>query len=153
MASRQLNSFKTVCKNCLGLIDTGLIGTLAISTFIMSAMLAPTASAQEPQTVLESLEDITENRSGNYFRNRSIPGQISFITGLGGFPENGIRRDAESISGAYDELLVLQTQNTPTLRVPDLPNPYTTSVQLLPASQFNSRVVGSELNFEPLPRR
>ncbi len=149
MACRQLDSFETICKSCADLVGTAV----ALSTLLMAATLAPTASAQEPQTVLESLEDIAENRSDNYFRNRSIRGQISFITGIGGFPENGIRRDAESISGAYDELLILQTQNTPTLRVPDLPNPYTTSVQLLPASQFDSRVVGSELNFEPLPRR
>ncbi|MGB3789941.1 MAG: hypothetical protein WA949_18165 [Phormidesmis sp.] len=149
MACRQLNLFKTVCGSCSGLVS----GTLAVSTFVTFAMLAPNANAQEPRTVLESLEEIAENRSGNYFRNRSILGQTSFITGLGGFSENRIRRDAESISGAYDELSILQTQNTPTLRVPDLPNPYTTSVQLLPASQFDSRVVGSELNFEPLPRR
>ena len=148
MVCRQPNLFKTVCRSCLGLVGT----TLAVST-VVSGMLVPAASAQEPQTVLESLEDIIENRSGSYFRNRSIAGQFRFITGIGGFPENGIRRDTESISAAYDELLILQTQNTPTLRVPDLPNPYTTSVQLLPASQFDSRIIGSELNFEPLPRR
>lgn len=147
MSCKQLNSSKTICSRL------GWGSALAASTLAVAAMLAPAASAQEPQAVLETLEDIIENRSGDYFQTRSLGGQISFITGLGGFPENRIRRDAESISGAYDELLILQTQNTSTLRVPDLPNPYTTSVQLLPASQFDSRVVGSELNFEPLPRR
>ncbi|MBE9064178.1 hypothetical protein [cf. Phormidesmis sp. LEGE 11477] len=147
MARRQLSLLKTVCKSCLG-----LAGTLAVGTS-MTAVLASAAAAQEPRPVLDRLEDIMENRSGDYFRSRSFKGQVGFITGLGGFPENRISRDAESISGAYDELMILQTQNTPTLRVPDLPNPYTTSVQLLPVSQFDSRVVGSELNFEPLPRR
>ncbi|MEM8503275.1 MAG: hypothetical protein AAF716_09005 [Cyanobacteria bacterium P01_D01_bin.1] len=147
MAYRQLN-LSDASKSRLG-----LIGTLAATTLAITAALAPAASAQEPQTVLNTLESIIENRSGDYFRSRSVGGQLSLIVGLGGFPENRLSRDTASISSAYSELLILQTQNTPTLRVPDLPNPYTTSVQLLPASQFDSRVVGSELNFEPLPRR
>lgn len=114
---------------------------------------ASTAHAQEPERVLDAIENITEQRSGDYFRNRSFGGQMSFLTGLGGFSEQRLTRDAAAFTGTVDELWVLQTQNTATVRVPDLPNPYTTSVQLLPTSQFNSRVVGSELNFEPLPRR
>lgn len=115
--------------------------------------LASTAHAQEPESVLDAVEAVTERRSGDYFQNRSFGGQISFMTGLGGFSEQRLTRDSAALSGAVEELWVLQTQNTATVRVPDLPNPYTTSVQLLPTSQFNSRVVGSELNFEPLPRR
>ncbi len=153
MTYRQLSLSKTVCKSRPGVISALAVGKLAVSTLALATVFAPAASAQEPQTVLNTLEDIAENRSGDYFRNRSIKNQVSFITGLGGFPENRISRDAESISAAYSELLILQTQNTQTIRVPDLPNPYTTSVQLLPASQFDSRVVGSELNFEPLPSR
>ena len=114
---------------------------------------APTAYAQDAESVLDAVEDITERRSGDYFDNRSFVGQKSFISGLGGFSEQRHIRDAAAFSGAVEELWMLQTQNTATVRVPDLPNPYTTSVQLLPTSQFNSRVVGSELNFEPLPRR
>lgn len=140
-------------KNRPGLVSTIAASTLALATLAFATAIAPAAKAQEPQTVLDMLEDIVENRSGDYFRTRSVGGQLSLIVGLGGFPENRISRDVESISGAYKELLILQTQNTSMLRVPDLPNPYTTSVQLLPASQFDSRVVGSELNFEPLPIR
>ncbi len=124
----------------------GIAGAIAIA-----ALTAPAASAQE--TVLETLGDLTNRRSGNYYDHLSALSKIGFITGLGGFPDQRINRDTEALSEAYQELLVLQTQNTPTIRVPDLPNPYTTSVQLLPASQINSRVVGSELNFEPLPRQ
>ncbi|MEM9944672.1 MAG: hypothetical protein AAF810_01220 [Cyanobacteria bacterium P01_D01_bin.36] len=114
---------------------------------------ASTVQAQEPESVLDAVENISERRSGDYFSNRSFGGQFSFLTGLGGFSEQRLNRDSAAMSGAVEELWILQTQNTATVRVPDLPNPYTTSVQLLPASQFNSRVVGSELNFEPLPRR
>ena len=126
-----------------------LLGTLGLVACFVG--MAPAASAQ--QTVLEATEAITERRSGNFFRNRSRFSQINFITGLGGFPDQRLNRDAAALSEAYHELMMLQTENTATIRVPDLPNPYTSSVQLLPTSQFNSRVIGSELNFEPLPRR
>ena len=149
MAGRQLSFLKSFCNSCLG-----LAGTLAVSTS-MTATLLP-AAAQEPDTVLDKLEEISENRSGNLFRNRSVLDQVRVITGIGGFSENRLVLDAETISEAYDELLILQTQNTPTLRVRDLPNPYTSSVQLLPTSQFDnrfdSRAEGSELNFELSPR-
>ena len=128
---------------------SGLLGVAGAIAITVS--LAPTASAQE--TVLETVEDLSNRRSGDYFDHLSAFSKIRFITGLGGFPDQRFNRDARAIHEAYEELLVLQTQNTATIRVPDLPNPYTTSVQLLPTSQINSRVVGSELNFEPLPRR
>ena len=127
-------------------VGMGMLGAIA-TTFV----LTPAVSAQE--TVLEAVEDIGEHRSGNYYKHRSIFSQIGFISGLGGFPEQRLNRDAAALSEAYQELMVLQTQNTATVRTPDLPNPYTSSVQLLPTSQINSRVIGSELNFEPLPRR
>ncbi len=140
----------------IGFKDTTLgtfltIAGVIVATATVSAVSASAASAQE--TVLDAVENISEQRAGDYYRNRSAFSQIRFITGLGGFPDQRINRDAAALSEAYQELLVLQAQSTATIRVPDLPNPYTTSVQLLPTSQLNSRVVGSELNFEPLPRR
>ena len=131
----------------------GMAGGALVGAMVVLGAIAPTASAQEADTVLDAVENISERRSGNYYRHRTRASQINFITGLGGFADQRVNRDAAALSQAYEELLLLQTQSTATVRVPDLPNPYTTSVQLLPASQFNSRVVGSELNFEPLPRR
>lgn len=124
----------------------GMAGAIATS-----ATFTPIASAQE--TVLDALEDISEHRSGDYYTHLTTFSKIGFITGLGGFADQRVNADAAALSGAYQELMLLQTQNTATVRVPDLPNPYTSSVQLLPTSQINSRVIGSELNFEPLPRR
>ena len=132
-----------------GMTASGLLGMAGAIAIIAS--LTPAASAQE--TVLETIEDLSNRRSGDYFDHLSAFSKVRFITGLGGFPDQRLNRDARALHEAYEELLVLQTQNTATIRVPDLPNPYTTSVQLLPTSQINSRVVGSELNFEPLPRR
>lgn len=131
-----------------------IAGTLVATATVAATATAISASAASAQeTVLNAVENISEQRAGDYYRNRSAFSQIRFITGLGGFPDQRINRDAAALSGAYRELSVLQAQSTATVRVPDLPNPYTTSVQLLPTSQLNSRVVGSELNFEPLPRR
>ncbi|MEM9152588.1 MAG: hypothetical protein AAGB19_19320 [Cyanobacteria bacterium P01_F01_bin.3] len=136
-------------------VKTKALGRLLCLAGVLTVVgsVASAAHAQEPESVLDAVENITERRSGDYFQNRSFGGQVGFMTGLGGFSEQRLTRDAAAFSGAVEELWVLQTQNTATVRVPDLPNPYTTSVQLLPASQFDSRVVGSELNFEPLPRR
>lgn len=129
-------------------------GVMALAGAIaLSAAMAPTANAQDSDSVLDVVEAISERRSGDYYQHRKPISELNFMLGLGGFADQRINRDAAALSQAYKELMIIQTQNTPTVRVPDLPNPYTTSVQLLPASQFNSRVVGSELNFEPLPRR
>ncbi|MEO1619711.1 MAG: hypothetical protein AAFU53_01620 [Cyanobacteria bacterium J06632_3] len=125
-----------------------LLGVLATAT-----VWAPAVNAQEPDSILDAVEDIYERRSGNYYSQRSFFSQLNLFTGFGGYPEQRINRDARALEGAYHELMLLQTESTATLRVPDLPSPYTTSVQLLPTSQFDSRVIGSELNFEPLPRR
>ena len=141
--------------NGIGKMTSGaLLSALALTGAVaVLGAIAPNANAQEADTVLDEVEDISTRRSGDYFRHRRNLSELNFILGLGGFADQRVNRDAAALAEAYDELMMLQTQNTPTVRVPDLPNPYTTSVQLLPASQFNSRVVGSELNFEPLPRR
>ncbi len=133
----------------------GAIAAVTLFTTLTTALLAPAASAQEnqPQTIPDAVESIIENRSGDYYHHLTTPSRISFITGIGGFADQRLAKDATALTAAVRELTILQTQNTPTVRVPDLPNPYTSSVQLLPASQNNSRVIGSELNFEPLPRR
>ena len=144
----------------MGRLLKGLVGAATMLTAVLT--VAQTAKAQEivlaEPTVLDTVNDINYNFSGDYHRNRSIGRQLDNIFGLGGiggatFWEREIDRDAEALETAYYELMFLQTRNTPTIRVPDLRNPYTTSVQLLPLSQTNSRVGGSEFNFEPLPRR
>ncbi|MEL6778400.1 MAG: hypothetical protein AAFO06_14190 [Cyanobacteria bacterium J06597_16] len=132
-----------------GIALGGLLSVVGAMATI--ALFTPAASAQE--RILEAVENISENRSGDYYTHLRPLSKIGFITGLGGFADQRVNADAAALAEAYRELMVLQTQNTATVRVPDLPNPYTSSVQLLPASQVNSRVIGSELNFEPLPRR
>ncbi|MEO1593586.1 MAG: hypothetical protein AAFU71_20200 [Cyanobacteria bacterium J06632_22] len=134
----------------------------AAAALATTAVAAQTASAQEillaEPTVLDTIYEVSHTHSGDYYRNRTFARQLDVLFGPGwfgaaAFPELEMDRDAEALETAYNELMFLQTRNTPTIRVPDLSSPYNTSVQLLPLSQTNSRVVGSELNFEPLPRR
>ena len=144
----------------MGKLIQRLVGAAALVTTTVVATQA--ASAQEillsEPTVLDTVYDITHTPTGDYYRTRTFARQVAVLFGPGwfgaaAFPELEMDRDAEALETAYNELMFLQTRNTPTLRVPDLRSPYNTSVQLLPLSQTNSRVIGSELNFEPLPRR
>ncbi|MDJ0708268.1 MAG: hypothetical protein QNJ46_33775 [Leptolyngbyaceae cyanobacterium MO_188.B28] len=123
-----------------------------------STTLATSAAAQlQPiDTLPEAAEDIINHDSGNSFSNRSIGRQIQFIFGFGGITSAGfadleIQRDTEAFHQSYLEWSALQNTSDPYLRVPDLRNPYNTSVQLIPTSQINSRAIGGELVFERLP--
>lgn len=137
-----------------------VLGTaVAIATLSAAASRAQaqTATLNEP-SVLDTMHEISTREGGTYFEDRSSFRQTAHFFGLGvpgrsAFPELELDRDSEAILEAYNELLLLQSQNTATIRVPDLPNPYSTSLQSLPGAQVRGRVVGTELNFEPLPRR
>ena len=133
-------------------ISTAVVMIAASTTLATSAV----AQVQPVETLSEAAEDIINHESGNSFRNRSIWRQINFIFGFGGITSAGfadleIQRDTEALHQSYLDWLALQNTSDPYLRVPDLRNPYNTSVQLMPTSQINSRVVGGELVFERLP--
>ncbi|MEO0351154.1 MAG: hypothetical protein AAF282_14025 [Cyanobacteria bacterium P01_A01_bin.15] len=139
-----------------GLVLGTAVAIAAVSTLASHAN-AQTTGFDEP-TVLETMDDITTRHSGDYFTDRSSFRQLAHLFGLGlpggsAFPELELERNAEGIMEAYNELLFLQSQSTATIRVPDLVSPYNTSLQVLPSAQSRSRVVGTEFNFEPLPRR
>ncbi|HEY9764073.1 MAG TPA: hypothetical protein V6D07_16190 [Trichocoleus sp.] len=140
------------------------VATLTMATAILSAT-SPAFSQQansttEVKTIPAGFEDLFYGYSGTYFDNRTIGEQISNLFGSGGldsarFPEREIEWDANAIHQAYVAHLALQNTLDPTLRVPDLPNPFTTSLLLSPTAQPAGPVVGSEFIFEssPLPFR
>lgn len=135
----------------------GTAVAIATLTTMASRANAQTVLLNEP-TVLETMDEVGMAESGNYFTDRSSFRQTAHYFGIGvpgrsAFPELELDRNSEAILEAYNELMILQGQNTATIRVPDLPNPYNTSLQILPGAQSRGRVVGTELNFEPLPRR
>lgn len=120
-----------------------------------SMTLIPAAEAQvapfEGPSVLQELDDILFDRSDTYFQNRSMGSQVDLILGPGGFnnaafPELEIDHDAEVLFQAYEDLMTLQTLNTPTIRTPDLRSPYTTSILLMPFSQVSNSTLDSSPN-------
>ncbi|MEM1251456.1 MAG: hypothetical protein AAGI69_03400 [Cyanobacteria bacterium P01_H01_bin.21] len=139
----------------------GLVLGTAVAIATLSTMAtranAQNATFTEP-TVLETLDDILIRPGTDFTSDRTFLRQTSHLFGFGvpgraAFPELELNRESAGILEAYNELMFLQTRNTPAIRVPDLTNPYNTSLQMLPGSQLGGRVTGTELNFEPLPRR
>lgn len=123
--------------------------TAAIATTLVTAATAP---AQEPPIstsadVPTAVNEIFFNRSGPFSRNRTFL-NTDFILGVGGFPEQRVRADADAISAVSLFLQQDQATSDPTIRVPDLANPYNTSVRFLPSLSSGGRS-GSEFIFEP----
>lgn len=132
---------------------------LLLRSFAMTAAIAAccgiatTASAQEPPSSMSAniptaIDEIFFGNSGPYPENRTLQSELNFILGLGGFPEHRVLRDATAVHKASVYLLNQQSMVDPTIRVPDLFNPYQTSVQFLPASQVSGQATGSEFVFE-----
>jgi len=140
----------------MGLGIKSWIGALTLIT--SSAVIVPTAMAQEVvvETIPEAFEGIAYKHSGTIFGNIKPFRQGLRIIGVGTidrplFPERLLEHDAENIHAFYEDVLFQQTSAGPTLRVPDVANPFDTSVLLLPTTPVRSRVVGTELRFENVP--
>ena len=134
------------------------LGAAAIAATVAGGMPATAQEAPRTQSgdIPEAMEEIFFGNSGTYFYNRTAWRQANYILGFGGFdsagfPERQIEWDAEAIGRATAFLLDEQALSGPTIRVPDLYNPYNTSVQLLPTAQLGGRVSGSEFVFERMP--
>ena len=122
----------------------------AIATSV--AIVVP-AYADEPPTsesayIPTAINEIFFGNTGSYNINRSLGGELNTLFGTAGFSENNITQDAYDVIEAYDYLMFQQTKLDPTIRVPDLVNPYNTSVQFLPAGSSAGMVSGSEFVFE-----
>jgi hypothetical protein len=123
-------------------------GALVIAAAIVG--MAPASWAQEtsstpPQTIPSAFDDLMSTYSGTYFDNRTISRQWQRIVGFG-FPERELDWDANATTTAFQDLMRLQNTIDPTLRVPDLASPYTSSLLTMPSSQSPS--VGTEFIFE-----
>ncbi|ASC70231.1 uncharacterized protein XM38_011670 [Halomicronema hongdechloris C2206] len=133
---------------------------LATSGAIASEAMAQASDVNslETRSIPEAMNDLFYHHSGTYFENRTAWRQLSYMVGPGGwdsarFPEREIAWDADAIHRAHTALMAIQNTSDPTIRVPDLPSPFTTSVQLMPSNQAGTRVMGTEFVFETLPMR
>ena len=134
----------------------------AASSVLAFAATAQTNTARfQPiriETIPETFNRAFFNESGDFYTNRSTGRQIDFLIGPGlpgnaAFPEIEIERDAALINTIYTSAIYQQGATGPVLRTPDLPNPYNTSVLVLPITpgRFGSPVEGSEFFLETLP--
>ncbi|MEL6382695.1 MAG: hypothetical protein AAFQ89_09510 [Cyanobacteria bacterium J06626_18] len=121
---------------------------IAASFAVASAAMAQNAPSSRSGDVPEAINEIYYGNTGPYSNNRSVFSYGNLILGTGGFPERRVMRDARAVSEAIYFLMEEQATSTPTIRVPDLFNPYNTSVQFLPAGQPNVFLSGSEFIFE-----
>lgn len=135
----------------LSVYGLGMAAALATSVAIAVPSVAQDAPTSESGDIPTAINEIFFGNSGPYQLNRIRWRQVDFITGLGGFAEQDVARDAEAVSRAAHYLLDFQSTVDPTIRVPDLFNPYTTSIQLMPTTQTSGRVSGSEFIFETAP--
>jgi hypothetical protein len=128
-------------------IQLNHISGLTLSLLTALALAAPSGQAQEAsvQTIPDAFDDLTSTYSGTFNENRTITRQFNQIIGFG-FPERELEWDADATAAAVRDVLLLQNTSDPTIRVPDLLNPYTTTLLTMPSSQ--TPYVGSEFIFE-----
>lgn len=127
-------------------IQLNHISGLTLALLAAAALAAPAGHSQEaPQTILEAMDDLTSTYSGNHIENRSLSRQVKRIFGLD-FPDRALDWDADATAAAVRDIMLLQNTSDPTIRVPDLANPYTTSLLTMPSSSVP--YVGSEFIFE-----
>lgn len=120
---------------------SGTLGILA-----MMALATPAALAQEtPETIPDAFDRLMSTYSDNFFGNRTPQRQTARMFGFG-FPERELDWDAHATAAATRDLWLLQGTVDPTLRVPDLVSPYSSSLLTMPSSQVPT--VGTEFIFE-----
>lgn len=144
-------------KNIAGVLGVS-VSTLAVASAILTQAAPSSAQQRQPTPLQEAFNQAFYQNAKPFFQNRSIYNQINWILGQGsiirsGFPDKQIERDARGVHNLYEDALNQQVASDPVIRTPDLPNPYDSSVMMMPPANFNSRPLGGELNFETVPLR
>jgi hypothetical protein len=98
-----------------------------------------------------------------YYTNIMIDRQFDFFFGnesfpSGNYPENETAWDAELINSIYTDMMQQQNESDPIIRVPDLPNPFNTSLRGNQVRSYRRAGVpytpmsaGTEFVYERLP--
>lgn len=151
----------------MGIRFQSILGAAAAAVAIAAAL--PAAAQQvdisadddvyiydgEVITIPAGFRRLFYNYSGDFYENRTINRQITFLFGRinGRFAEREIVWDANAINEAYEVHMALQNNSTPLVRVPDMPNPYGSSLLTSPDYVGGSVVTGSEFIYEftPMP--
>lgn len=107
----------------------------AIATTGMGIMgHTPTANASEDElrTLEQAFEDAFYENDKNFYRNRSLFRTVQnlFIS----YPDNEIIEDGRALHQLYRDAMRQQTSSDPTIRTPDLFNPFDRSLLSAPDS-------------------
>lgn len=132
----------------------GVVAIAGTSVMAQELQISPAIEAANAsgKTIPEEIERAFFEHDPDFFENRKIHRQISYLFGPGilvsnSFPENEIARDAKEIFAVYNAVMAAQTSAGPRIRTVDLPTPFTTSVRTMPATVFTGPIAS-----EPLPR-
>ena len=127
-------------------MSIGYKGTLVGIAVIALSTVASAASAQQafdlpttgvPTNIPDQLNQVQFANDRDFFRNRSLPRQVSYMFGPGNiirnsFPDNEIARDGDAIYTFYQDVLARQMASRSVIRTPDLPSQFTQSIRDVP---------------------
>ena len=115
---------------------------VSLGAIVIPAMTSPVMAQQvERPTIDDAFEDALYSHQPSSLNSSPLIESVSSFLGLPGFPENEIRRDARAVNNLYEEVLEQQVASDPTIRTPDLPNPF-----------FGSYLTtGLSISEEPIP--
>lgn len=132
---------------------SGVLGVAIASTVWVEGVQAQSRTRLQP--FAEDFNRAATRSSGDAFKNQSLIGQLSVFLGLSypwpgainGFPESLIADDAKRVNQLYRERMLDQSISSPTIRTPDLANPYNTSILTQPSvvNQFSNDTPGGFL--------
>lgn len=106
---------------------------LAASTALTtSKSLAQTSYNEDLVPIPEAFDRAFYGRSGSIHFQTSLVGQVLRLAIL--YPDKEISRDGKRVEQLYRELLMQQTMSDPTIRTPDLNNPFNGSLLTSPPS-------------------
>jgi len=143
-SKRNHSQIKTLRSDFMGIGYKG--ATIGLAVIVFSTIAASAAIAQEtfdspttgvPNNIPDQLDQVQFSSDRDFFRNRSLPRQISTFFGPGilirnSFPDNEIARDGRAIYQFYQDLLARQMSSRPVIRTPDLPNQFNQSIREIP---------------------
>lgn len=135
-------------------IATGAIFSIAAIPTMAIAQSTATPPSAPPTTIIQAFDRAFFSNQPGFFGDLSINRQIKSILGFGafnrnGYPESEIQRDARLLGIVYQDVLKQQAQSDRTIRTPDLPNPYATSILSSPRVDVTTPSQQQELLFEP----
>lgn len=142
---------KGIISLAVGAASLLLVSTAAIAQEVTSNQVEERQEA-EFLPIDEAFIEAFYTRGKTFYRNRQLPRAFTWF--LGPFPENDMIADGRAVNRVYRTGLIQQAELDPLIRTADLPNPFDTSLLLLPTevrTQPPVRPVPLPVFPEPVP--